>query len=292
MPKVIKTIWNILTNLLVACVVLLAVALVGVRLMGFEVFAVLSGSMEPTYPVGSLIYVRDADPYALKEGDVITFLLDEDTVATHRIVEVVPDDEDRTVVRFATKGDANDAVDGSLVHYKNVIGTPVFAIPKLGYLASYIQNPPGTYYAICAGAILILLVFIPDLFASEEPDKKKKKSAAQEEAAQADYDEYEAYDDQYDGEYAAEYDEAYDGEYAEYDETYDGEYAEYDEAYDGEYAEYDETYDGEYAEYDEAYDGEYAEYNEAYDGEYAEYDEYDEAYADADDADGEDTRNS
>ena len=175
MTEKIKKIWNGLTTVLVAVVVILAILLVGARLIGLQVFTVLSGSMEPTYPVGSLIYVKDVDPYKLESGDVITFMLDEDTVATHRIVEVVPDEEDSTVVRFQTKGDANEAIDGSLVHYKNVIGSPIFSIPKLGYAANYIQNPPGTYIAISAGAILLLLVFLPDLFDSDEEPKQKKR---------------------------------------------------------------------------------------------------------------------
>ena len=154
--------------------VIVALLLVGARLTGLQVFTVLSGSMEPAYHVGSLIYVKDVDPFELESGDVITFMLDENTVATHRIVEVVPDEEDDSVVRFRTKGDANENVDGSLVHYKNVIGSPVFTIPYLGYAVSYIQNPPGTYVAISAGAILLLLVFLPDLFGD---DKKKKKDA-------------------------------------------------------------------------------------------------------------------
>ena len=175
MSKTIKKIWNWISGVLVGIVVLLAIALVGVRLIGLEPYVVLSGSMEPTYHVGSLIYVKDVDPYELESGDVITFMLDEDTVATHRIVEVVPDENDSTVVRFKTKGDANDAEDGSLVHYKNVIGSPVFTIPKMGYVANYIQNPPGTYIAISAGAILLLLVFLPDLFGSDDEEKKQKQ---------------------------------------------------------------------------------------------------------------------
>ena len=172
MSKKCKRIWSYVTSALVAVVLILALLLVGARLVGLQVFTVLSGSMEPTYHVGSLIYVKEVDPFTLREGDVITFLLDEETVATHRVVGVVPDEEDSTVVRFRTKGDANQAEDGSLVHYKNVIGTPVFTIPYLGYIANYIQNPPGTYIAISAGAILLLLVFIPDLFS----DGKKKDS--------------------------------------------------------------------------------------------------------------------
>lgn len=174
MTRTFKKIWKCITSVLVALVVIVALLLVGARLIGLQVFTVLSGSMEPTYHVGSLIYVKDVDPFELESGDVITFMLDENTVATHRIVEVVPDEEDDSVVRFRTKGDANENVDGSLVHYKNVIGSPVFTIPYLGYAVSYIQNPPGTYVAISAGAILLLLVFLPDLFGD---DKKKKKDA-------------------------------------------------------------------------------------------------------------------
>ena len=175
MNKTVKRIWNWITTTLVVFAVVLALLLVGARLIGLQVFTVLSGSMEPTYHVGSLIYVKEVDPYELESGDVITFMLDEDTVATHRIVEVVPDEEDPTVIRFRTKGDANEAIDGSLVHYKNVIGSPVFTIPQLGYVANYIQNPPGTYIAISAGAILLLLVFLPDLFGSDDEPKRKKK---------------------------------------------------------------------------------------------------------------------
>ena len=174
MTRTFKKIWKCITSVLVALVVIVALLLVGARLTGLQVFTVLSGSMEPAYHVGSLIYVKDVDPFELESGDVITFMLDENTVATHRIVEVVPDEEDDSVVRFRTKGDANENVDGSLVHYKNVIGSPVFTIPYLGYAVSYIQNPPGTYVAISAGAILLLLVFLPDLFGD---DKKKKKDA-------------------------------------------------------------------------------------------------------------------
>ena len=53
-----KKLLQIISTILVALVVLLAVALVGVRLAGIRTFTVLSGSMEPTYHVGSLIYVK------------------------------------------------------------------------------------------------------------------------------------------------------------------------------------------------------------------------------------------
>lgn len=184
MKRSIKKTWNIISTVLVALVVLLALLLVGARVFGLQVFTVLSGSMEPTYHTGSLIYVKKVDPYTIRSGQVITFMLDENTVATHRVVGVVPDEEDPTVIRFRTKGDANENEDGGLVHYKNVIGTPVFTIPGLGFVANYIQHPPGMYIAIAAGAILLLLTFLPDIFGSEEKteteEKPRRRRAAEE----------------------------------------------------------------------------------------------------------------
>ncbi len=174
---IVKKIWNVSTTVLVTMVAILAILLAGVRIFGFQVFTVLSGSMEPNYPTGSLIYVKNVDYRELESGDVITFMLDENTVATHRIVGVVPDEQDASVIRYRTKGDANNAEDGKLVHYKNVIGTPVVTIPYMGYVANFIQNPPGSYIAMSIGAILLMLVFLPDLLFSDsdkaQPRKKK-----------------------------------------------------------------------------------------------------------------------
>lgn len=180
MCKKLKRLCNIFGSVLVVLSVALALALVGARLFGLQVYTVLSGSMEPTYHTGSLIYVKPVDASELSEGDVITFMLSETTIATHRIVEIVPDEEEPSAPSFRTKGDANETEDGGLVHYRNVIGTPVFSIPKLGYFANYIQNPPGTYVAIALGALVLLLLFIPDIvnaFAGEgsKEDKQEKK---------------------------------------------------------------------------------------------------------------------
>ena len=176
MKTPIKKIGNVVTTVLVVAVVLLAIALAGVRLFGLQVYTVLSGSMEPAYHVGALLYDKKVDPAQLRPGDVITFMLDEDTIVTHRIVEVVPDEEDPSVIRFRTKGDANAAEDGSLVHYKNVLGTPVFTIPKLGYFANFVQQPPGLYVAIAFGAVLVLLAFLPDLLGDDKKKKGKRVS--------------------------------------------------------------------------------------------------------------------
>ena len=169
----LKKLWSVLSTLIVIAVVALAILLAGVRIVGLTPYVVLSGSMEPTYHIGSLIYDKKVDPFTLKEGDVITFMVSEDTLATHRIVGVVPDEDEPGTIRFRTKGDANDAEDGTLVHYKNVVGTPVFTIPYLGYFSNWITHAPGKYIAITAAVVFLILLFLPDMLKkADEADKK------------------------------------------------------------------------------------------------------------------------
>lgn len=171
MNQVIQKIWNVVSTVLVAVIAVVVLLLVGFRLFGLKGYMVLSGSMEPAYQTGSVIYVKSADAKALQEGEVITFYAIGSTVATHRIVEVVEEDGVR---RYRTKGDANDIADGSLVDPQDIIGTPLFSIPYLGYALSYIQSPSGMYVAIAAGAWILLLIFLPSLIFEKGNDKKSK----------------------------------------------------------------------------------------------------------------------
>lgn len=201
--KAFRRIWSVITTIVVILIVFLAIALVGVRVIGLTPYTVLSGSMEPTYHVGSLIYVKDVEPSEVEVGDPITFVVNEDLlVATHRVVEIdvqtsrqqaivdetgeamldaegnpiyeeVPLDE--PAYYFTTKGDANDAVDGAQVYYKNLLGVPVFTIPYLGYLSSWIQTKKGMIISINVALILLLLTFLPDLLRSVDDAPKKKK---------------------------------------------------------------------------------------------------------------------
>ena len=159
MSKRVQKVWNAATTVLVILVVVLALLLVGVRLVGLRPMCVLSGSMEPTYHVGSLIYVKPCAPEDVQVGDPITFVVNEDLdVVTHRVVSIDAENQ-----HFYTKGDANDAPDGAPVYFKNLIGRPVFTIPYLGYVSNWVSNPPGMYLAIALALVLIILTFLPDM---------------------------------------------------------------------------------------------------------------------------------
>ncbi len=177
MSNKLKKVWNIVSTVLVVLIVLCAVFLMGSRIIGFRCFSVISGSMEPKYMVGDLIYVKEVDVNSIKVGDDITFILNEElVVATHQVVRI--DAENK---HFYTKGLANDIEDGEPVHFNNVLGVPQFSIPKLGYVSDFVQNPPGTYITIGVGIVLILLVFLPDLLGKKKKAEEKEENELEKE---------------------------------------------------------------------------------------------------------------
>ena len=160
-----KRITGIFTTVVLVAVLLLLMLLVGMRLFGFKVYTVLSGSMETAIPVGSVVYVREVDTSEIEEGDVLTYVVGNDTVVTHRVVGFVPDEENPNLVRFRTKGDANDDEDGLLLHPNNVIGRVSFHVPLIGYVASFLQNPYGKVILILSVVVAILASYLPGLVA-------------------------------------------------------------------------------------------------------------------------------
>jgi signal peptidase len=150
---------------------MLAILLVGVRLVGLQPYAVLSGSMSPAYPVGALIYVQPSAPQDVKIGDPITFHLnDGSTVATHRVIKI-----DTQACCFYTKGDANESPDGSPVYYNQLIGTPVLSIPVLGYVSIFIATPSGLFIAAIVVLAVILLSFVPALLRKAKQEENGGK---------------------------------------------------------------------------------------------------------------------
>lgn len=177
--ETVKKVWSIVSTVLVALVVLVAVFLMGSRVMGYRVYTVISGSMEPSYSVGDLVYVKPVDSMMdIQVGDPITFVLNEElTVATHRVILI-----DTEKQCFYTQGDANNAPDANPVHFKNVIGVVQFSIPKLGYVSDFIQHPPGMYITIAAIAVLMILVFLPD-FGGKKTEAHVSAQSVEAEAA-------------------------------------------------------------------------------------------------------------
>ena len=153
---------NTITAVLIAGLFGLVVILVGPRLLGSSTVSVISASMEPNIPVGSLVIVNEqATIDDIAPGDVITFTLGEETWATHRLMEV-----NRETGRLITKGDNNATTDGA-VAFDRFVGKVVFGVPKLGRFATTIQSPQGIPLIGGFVVVMILLIFLPEIFKKE-----------------------------------------------------------------------------------------------------------------------------
>lgn len=138
--------------LITICVILIPILVMNISIMyqantnkdevpsvfGYKPFIVLSGSMETEIKKGDLIIVEETNPESLKVNDIIAFRDAEDTVTTHRIIEIVEKDG---VTYFITKGDNNDSQDQNLVELDDVEGIYTLRIPGVGNALNALAQP-------------------------------------------------------------------------------------------------------------------------------------------------------
>ena len=193
---------ELLSTLALLIVLAMTVLLVGMRFLGLTPYAVLSGSMEPAYSAGDLIYVRALEPKEIEIGMPITFVANEQlTVVTHRVADIhkiettmqpitmedgtpalgvggqplmmeVPLDE--PAYYFITKGDANEREDSEAVYGKNVIGTPAYRLPFLGHLIIMLRTTSGKVMLACFGLLLAVLMFLPEMLRAIDGGKQEE----------------------------------------------------------------------------------------------------------------------
>ena len=131
---------NVLGILLIVGVILLMLPSFFPRALGIQVFNVVSGSMEPTIPVGSMIFVQPTEAETVENGDVIAFYSN-GVVVTHRVVE-----NRQLENRFVTKGDANEQEDIQKIEYADLLGKVVYHVPMLGDVTAHLTTPLGKIY--------------------------------------------------------------------------------------------------------------------------------------------------
>ena len=176
MNKVIKKVMNVLSTVLVVVVVILAVLLVGLKFVGLTPYTVLSGSMEPKYHVGSVIYVTKVDdPNTLQVGDPLTWK-NQGVTVTHQIVEKGTDEKG---LYFVTQGLGVGAVKDPKAYAEDILGKPLFSIPLLGYISNFIQNPPGTYITIAVCALLVIFCFLPDFLKPKKTELEEAEASTE-----------------------------------------------------------------------------------------------------------------
>jgi signal peptidase len=149
----------LLTPLLALVLLCLAVLVTPLpEYFGWQLLPVLSGSMEPAIPVGSIVAVHPVPARALHVGDVITFADrgNPDVLVTHRVVSL----EERAGQQVAvTKGDANNTTDSWNVPIDQTVGRVNFSLPYVGYLVVWLGS--STVKLLALGGVLLLLLVPP-----------------------------------------------------------------------------------------------------------------------------------
>ena len=152
--RFIPALCNLFGTLILLLVIASCLPMTVPRLMGYEIYEVVSGSMEPEIPVGSVVYVKETKPEDIQEGDVIAFWSG-DSVITHRVTR-----NKLVEGEFATKGDANAAEDIRTVAYSELIGRVTYHFPVIGELMRLYTSNIGKIYVIAfaaCGAMLNML---------------------------------------------------------------------------------------------------------------------------------------
>jgi signal peptidase len=139
--------------------VIAALALAGLRAAGSQPEVVYSGSMEPHYGIGSLVFARTIPSSEVALGDVISFHDPQQPtrVITHRVVEILDRPEG---LAYRTKGDANVGRDPWTIELPEQVGRVSFGVPEVGYMLWYARTREvrtGLIAAFAAATLAFLL---------------------------------------------------------------------------------------------------------------------------------------
>ncbi|MGX7131425.1 MULTISPECIES: signal peptidase I [Enterococcus] len=118
----------------IGLIFLMAISLLVVllpHLLGMSFTIAKDHKMAPTYPEGSLIFVKKEKPENILVGEIITYYVNQgENIKTRRVV--AKEEE----FAFYTKGDGADQMEVGLVSSRNLIGQPVWHLPYVGHFVS------------------------------------------------------------------------------------------------------------------------------------------------------------
>ena len=149
--KLLPTLCSVIGTLILLLVIVVCVPVTVPRIMGYEIYHVVSGSMEPEIPIGNAIYVKEEAPENIQEGDIIAFASG-DSVISHRVVK-----SQKVEGKFTTKGDANAEADMNPVSYQSFIGKVAFHLPFLGAFLAIFTSTVGKVYVLALAACGVML---------------------------------------------------------------------------------------------------------------------------------------
>lgn len=156
-------------------------------ILGYRVFTIATGSMEPVYNINDVILVKDTEPSTLKKGDDIAYLGNRDAVkgliVTHRIIRIETFSDGK--VHYTLKGVNNKYEDPSITE-DQILGKVVGKLPVVNFINHVVKNIYGFFFLVFCPLVLVIFLEIADTIIDmklekneirliEKEDKKSKK---------------------------------------------------------------------------------------------------------------------
>lgn len=190
--KLIQNVINFVSIVLIILSLLVLLTVVLTRkgdvpsFMGYSLFRVMTGSMEPEIPTNSLIVVKKVSPEELKVGDVISFFSRDPAlygeVNTHRIIEI---EQENGKYCFLTQGDANNVPDRYPTPEEDLVGIVVMSTVTGGKVVRLLSNPLIFFPVIFLPLLVLLLKSIYESFVVAKKLVREEEEAAVREAIDA-----------------------------------------------------------------------------------------------------------
>jgi signal peptidase len=165
--------WVLLLSMFALLVATVAVP----KVTGSTPYTVLTGSMRPGMPPGSLVVTRPVDAADLKVGDAITYQIrsGEPEVVTHRIISLSQTLGGETL--FTTQGDANPGPDEKPVKAAQIRGLVWYSIPMVGYVNSWLTGDQHIWAVGISVAMLLAYSAFMCTAAAVESRRSKRQAA-------------------------------------------------------------------------------------------------------------------
>jgi len=127
-------------------------------IFNYAYFTVLTPSMQDEIPQGSFILVKRVNPSELKTGDNITYMADQSTSVTHKIVDIFENYENSGARGFRTQGVNNANPDPDIVYESYVVGKVIFVLPVAGAILSNLSE--NVFLVFIIFGLCVLFAFL------------------------------------------------------------------------------------------------------------------------------------
>ena len=171
--------WGLSAGLLALVILVGVLAIVVPSVTGSTPMTILTSSMKPTYPPGTLVIVKSIDPADIRIGMPITYQLEsgKEIFITHRVIAISHSSNGSTT--FTLKGDANGSADENPVLPVQVRGEVWYSIPYLGWVNTFVAGENrGWLIPVLAGGLFLYAGYaVASSIASAAKRKRSQRDA-------------------------------------------------------------------------------------------------------------------